>query len=268
MQNVEMIVMAFTRRKFLSILSFGAAALLFNACSASPTQRVSAPIQRKRLSPVKIAVFLDKTKSIDVNRVQPVSMADLVPIMDCVRHRGGELAVGLIRDDSNRSLERLLVPEPPESPTSPDEMQNPFLLAERRSEYEKESRAYKLKMERWQVTVDQNMAAFQDRLALLLKSPADAGRTDVWSAVRRAELFLSEPEDCWGSTPIKYTILVTDGEDNVRRKNVEIRSGSKILVVNGAAALGCLENLQPVRFESVPSAVQYIVSRETSRERS
>jgi hypothetical protein len=123
-------------------------------------------------------------------------------------------------------------------------------------------------MERWQVTVDQKMAAFQDRLAMLLKSPADAGRTDVWSAVRRAEAFQAEPDDCWRSTPIKYTVLVTDGEDNVRRKNVEIRSGSKILVVNGAGTPGCLENLQPDRFESVPSAVQYIVSRETPRERS
>jgi hypothetical protein len=211
---------------------------------------------------VKIACLPDKTASTSWTRVQQVAVEDLDPLVDLVCSRGGELAVGLIRDSSNRGLLRLTVEQPLEVPTEPDTRMNPFLLAEQQAEYAKKLRAYEDDVKKRQTRVGEAVSDFSEQLVTLLAQPADAQHTDVWGAITRGELFMAEPDDAWKGAPHKFIVAVTDGLDNVHKQRVEIRSGAQLLIVNGSATLGDLSILKPLRFESVSSAVQYLVNHE------
>lgn len=231
-------------------------------CGAPPEQRVAAAPVPQPTPPVKIACLADKTASTGWTRVQQVTVEDLDPIIDLVCDRGGELAVGLIRDSSNRGLVRLSVPQPPEAPTEPDQHMNPFLLAEVQAAYTKKLRAYQEDLNQQRARVEERLSEFSEQLQQLLEQPADAQRTDVWGAIVRGELFMGEPDDAWKVPPRKYIIAATDGLDNVRQKKVGLQSGARLLIVNSSASLGDLTVLKPLRFESVSSAVQYLVSYE------
>jgi hypothetical protein len=71
-------------------------------------------------------------------------------------------------------------------------------------------------------------------------------------------LFLCEDDLTWGKTTKKYAILITDGLDNVQGTEVPIRSGARIILVNGIASLGVLKKFNPVRFESVNACFDFI----------
>ncbi len=227
--------------------------------SATPTPASSS---NQPAPPVKIVCLPDKTASTHWTRVQQVTVEDFDPLIELVCRRGGELAVGLIRDSSNRGLLRLLVPQPPEAPVEPDRRMNPFLLAELQAAYTKKMRAYQEDLNQQRTRVEEAVSEFSEQLETLLAQPANAQRTDVWGAITRGELFMGEPDDAWKVEPRKYVIAVTDGLDNVRKQKVEMRSGARLLMVNSSASLGDLAALEPVRFESVSSAVQYLLSHE------
>lgn len=213
-------------------------------------------------SPARIAVFIDKTGSTSWTRTPDVAPDDLQPLEEILDHCGGELAVGLIRDSSNRGLLRLLISEPPVPPVAPDPHMNPFLLAEQQGAYEEKSRAYQEDLARRHREFQDRIRPFREQLKIILRQPANAPRTDIWGALLRSELFLNEPSDIWKKPPHKYAIFVTDGLDNVVRQKVVIRSGAKILVVNGSATLGDLASLNPLAFENTGSAIGYVVSLE------
>jgi hypothetical protein len=52
--------------------------------------------------------------------------AQFAPVYDRLAISGGELAVGLVRDDSNRPFARLFVPAPPEAPPARPQPKNVF----------------------------------------------------------------------------------------------------------------------------------------------
>ena len=231
-------------------------------CGAPPEQSVAAAPPSSPAPPVKIVCLPDKTASTSWTRVEQVAVEDIDPLIDLVCSRGGELAVGLIRDSSNRGLLRLLVPQPPEAPVEPDTHMNPFLLAEQQAAYAKKLRTYEDEVKKQRTLVEEAVADFSEQLETLLAQPPDAQRTDVWGAISRGELFMAEPDDAWKGTPRKFIIAVTDGLDNVHKQTVEIRSGAQLLIVNSSGSLGDLSILKPLRFESASSAVQYLVNHE------
>jgi hypothetical protein len=229
--------------------------------AGEPTAAAAAPIV-EILPAVKIAVLVDKTDSTNRTRVQQIKKEDLDTVIELITRRGGEIAVGLVADDSNRSLLRLLVPEPPEAPVEPDRRTNPFILAEQRDQYYKERRAYGEDLDRREADVGARLGAFREELAELLSRPADAPKTDIWGAVLRADLFLGEPNEVWRVAPHKYAVFATDGQDNVRKHKTQVRSGARILIANGSASLADMASLNPLQFESVASAIQYVLSQE------
>jgi hypothetical protein len=218
-------------------------------------------------APLEVAVMQDKSKSSQEYRTPQLSVGNLEPIIKQLRTCGGELAVGLIRAESNRSLARLYVPQPdlPPLPQKPsrEEAENAFAYNQAMKEYKKAraqaAKARKAARARHRREVKKRVKAFKTKLAELLETAPNAKHTDVWGGIRRAELFLSEPDAGYDKAPRKAMIVISDARDNAGKPPVEVplESGAEVLLVNGAPSLGSLKKVEPTRFESIDGAVRY-----------
>jgi len=217
--------------------------------------------------PLEVAVMQDKSRSSKEYRTPQLSVANLEPIIKQLRACGGELAVGLIRAESNRSLARLYVPQPDLPPLPPkpsrEEAENAFeydqAMMEHRKEHKKAKAARKRARARHRREVKKRVKAFKTKLAELLETAPNANYTDVWGGIRRAELFLAEPDAGYNTAPRKAMIIISDARDNAGKPPVEVplESGAEMLLVNGAPSLGSLKKVEPTRFESIDGAVRY-----------
>lgn len=239
-------------------LLWGVAAM--GSCSSAASEAGSrGDNQARSRPPVKIVCQIDKTGSgsaMGVVQPTPESFASLIGL---IGKTGGELAVGLICDRSNRPLIRLRV----EQPSQPDEVQidrtlNPFEQEQQRVAAEEKRRSPEWKRKELQQA--QLIEEFKAKLRDLLSRPANAARTDIWGAVRRSELFLNEPE-AWRLAAHRYAVFITDGIDNVYGR-VGAMPDTKLILVNSAGSVGALEVLKPLRFESQEAAFRYITVRE------
>jgi hypothetical protein len=104
-------------------------------------------------------------------------------------------------------------------------------------------------------------AAFVRSIEPLLARPADAPATDIFSALRRADVLLSEPNVFPRGTS-NVVILVSDGVETVAAGAAapRLNAPAEIVLVNGTGAIGSLATLTPVRFESLDAALRYAVT--------
>jgi hypothetical protein len=227
---------------------------------AAPTSTASASS-----NPVRVVALLDKTLSTTWTRTEHnPDPSEFEAVISLLRKTGGELAVGLIRDNSNKSLLRLPISPPPlDEPKAPNpDGENPFEYAEKQAKYEKDLAEYKERVDRWQSETDAQISSFMSKLEPLLMQAADADATDIAGALVRCDLFLSEPDEDPKRPAHRYAVLVSDGQDTVGGQIVPMQSRPKLLLVNGGGSLGSLEHLKPIRFENLRKAFQFIVSQE------
>jgi len=172
---------------------------------------------------------------------------------------GGELAVGLIRDESDRPFVRLFVPAPPELPAVGPVPANVFAAAAAKRR-EETSRTHVEEARRaWREDVAAREASFARSVEPLLARTADAPATDIWSALLRADVFLAEP-NAFPQATKNFVILVSDGVETVADGAApRLSSPAQLLLVNGAGGIGKLASLAPVRFESLDAALRYAV---------
>jgi hypothetical protein len=207
-------------------------------------------------NPVKVAVFLDKTGSWSQTQAEGLTVADLDPIFGLLRQVGGEVAIGLISDRSDRGLIRLRLERPTlVAPPCPDRRGNPYEVAVRVKKYEETAKKFAADQAAWEAKADQKIKAFVEEVQPLIAQLANSRRSDVNGALQRGEAFLSEP-DSWGT---RYLVLLSDCKDNVGAARPAI--ASKLIVTNGLASVPLLEDLKPVRFESVRAAILWIVAQ-------
>jgi hypothetical protein len=216
-------------------------------------------------TPVKVAIVPDQTGSRTWTRTPRVSSQNLSPLIDLLRSRGGEIGVGLIRDDSNRSLVRLRVDRPPAAPKEPDEEGNAFVLLEQRTRYIGLLEKYEEGRAGWEEVTREQINTFVSTLEPLLNPARAAAASDVWGALRRVDSFLAEDDTSWGGSASRWAVLVTDGQDNVGVPMASLASGAQLLVVNGSGSMGALAHLDPTQFESLDAALRHLVAREESR---
>jgi hypothetical protein len=93
------------------------AVVIFGGCGPSqqPVIRTeTAPTSLPCAAPVKVALMGDKTGSTEKTRTQQIQSEDRNQLVELISHCGGEIALGFVTDESNRSLVRLRVevPEP------------------------------------------------------------------------------------------------------------------------------------------------------------
>lgn len=239
--------------------ALAAAAATCARISAPPTKPqavgTSTPVLR---APLKLAVFLDQTRSTEVARIAKPTIADFAPLFDRLRASGGEIGFGLIRDHSNTPLIRLYLPTPPEPPASvPPAPGNIFAAANTKKRDDAERRKYEAARQAWLADATARINAFIAAVTPLLAGPDDAPRTDVRSALVRADLFLAEPSP-FPRAPECFVVLISDGLDNVNTEPIpSLKSNARVVIANGIGSLGAVEGLAPVRFEAVSAAMRY-----------
>lgn len=225
------------------------------ACSHAP--QVEQPAVATKPPALRCCVMQDLSGSIAETRTPRLTEAELRSLLGLVMARGGEVAFGIIQDRSDRPLLRLAVGEPP--PPPPPEPANPL--------YRRRWKAQRADAERarqaWDGEQQDRVAAFLKEIAARLEGPL-ARSTDVCGAIRRCDLMLGEPST---SPVIRYMLLVTDGEHNLRRSVCPetVADTTRLLLVNGSGLQGIVERYRPLRFEAVSAAVKYI-QEDTIRE--
>lgn len=244
-----------------------AVALLVAGCDPSGTtlgvteKAALAKAKSSSGSQVRIALIQDKSLSTGETRTPQLTLDDMEPLVELLGQTGGELTVGTIDNRSNRSLVRLRIDAGPEEPVAPAVADNSLERWQQQNALRKQKAEFEQQQQAWQDAMQERIAAFQTAVEPILSAPANAQHSPVWDAVRRADLFLSEPQ-VGGTEPHRYVVLITDGMDDVGAEPVPVHNGTRILMVNGAGQLGSLAMLRPQRYESIGSAVAQIVAME------
>ncbi len=210
---------------------------------------------------VKVVILLDKTGSSARHGVPNADSLAIAPLLELMTDVGGELAVGTIESVSENPLLRIRIEVPPIAPIdSSDLMPNVFLEAKVKAAYQKEMVSYTETLAQWKRSRDPSIKAFWLTLDSMISRPADQRATDIYNAVMRANTFLLESDASWNDSPLKYAILCSDGEHNSSSQPaIRPADGVEYLLVPGARE-GCLAALKPVRFESLPAAIRYILA--------
>lgn len=221
--------------------------------SATPIVVATQPI------PLKVAIFSDQSASANWTKTPPLTADHFQPIIAALAERAGELTFGLIRDDSNKGLVRLRIELPPVPPVKPERKGNPFQNAKEMQNYEAVRSQYAETRARWEQEKDDRIAIFLAAGGLLLKQPANAPRSDVWNALARANLFLSEPDAAF-SAARRVVVLVSDGADTAKARRVNLKEDITLILVNGSASVGSLGALKPQLFESVEPALRFAIT--------
>jgi hypothetical protein len=218
-------------------------------------------------APLRAIVDIDESRSMFSARVPRVSSSALAPLFERLENTGGELAVGLIRDRSDAPLLRLFVPAPPQPLVDRVMPRNVFGAAIAKKREEAERSRYALQRQVWHADAEARVNAFAGALAQHLEREPDAARTDIRSALVRANLFLAEPTTF--DHPAKnIVLLITDGIDNVNADPPPMFSApAEILLVNGNGTVAYLAPLHPVRFESLDAALRFAVAEGSRRVR-
>lgn len=248
------------------LISAGCASLSGTPRSDQSAQSAPVKASQNISTPCLFSVFDDKSRSVKSARITPIQEQDLLALINILRQTGGELSFGLIGESSNRPLLRLRIPVQPPLPVKHDS-QNAFERAEQDSAFQEEMESYETKRKQWEADVNQRIAAFLEAARPRLQEPAKDKATDISSALARAELFLNEPGAVWPAETHRLIILNSDGIATTNRKPVEIKSGARLLLINGSGSLGTLEPLHPLRFESKQAALDFIAATELGRNR-
>lgn len=241
-------------------------ALLMAGCSPSPDGSSGGPaVVASEIArpPLRIALIQDKSLSTGETRTPQMTLDDMQPLVELLGRNGGELAVSVISDRSNLSMARLRIEAGPQEPVALPPASNSLERLSQRNAFRRIKADFEKQRESWRDQMQDRIAAFQSVVEPILSMPAKAQHSPVWDAVRRADLFLCEPEAGSSSEPHRYVLLITDGIDDVSGKPVSVRRGTQILMVNGSGTMGSLGVLNPDRFESIASAVQYVVDTES-----
>ncbi|MEK6288724.1 MAG: hypothetical protein AABO57_23655 [Acidobacteriota bacterium] len=237
--------------------------VLFLAQACVGTNRGEPPAKAvtKNGPAVKVALFLDRTGSWSEMRIKPVAAEDIKPLLDLIAQTGGEIAFGIIREQSNRPLVRARIDPPPVKPEEPKKG-NPLKDVEERAKYQTLRAKYDDDKRQWESDKDQKLQRFLAEIKPLVDQEPDARVTDIWNAVARAELFLLEKDSSAAASQHSYLVLITDGLETASGKPVVLKSQAKVVLVNGAGKIGALEPLNPIRFEGLEAAMRWISATE------
>jgi hypothetical protein len=241
-----------------------AAVVMLAGCAGNarpaPKHAVVTAVSRPAVPPLRAAAFDDQTGSMRDARVGQVSPATFAPLYERLAVSGGELAFGLIRDRSDAPLVRLYVPPPPVAPRFAEaQSTNVFAAAAVKKREDSERAQYEVRLRAWRAETSARINVFASAIAPLLNQEPNAPRTDIRSALVRADVFLAEPTS-FPVPPKNVVILVTDGIDTVNGGDLPHPSApADILIVNGVGSVGYLAPLHPVRFESLDAALRFAV---------
>lgn len=217
-------------------------------------------------SSARVAILQDQTGSRTASLTPVLTPADLEPIAGLLLACGGELRVGEIRESAPGAFAALRIGAPPVPLLEPSAWPtNPFDRADARAAHEKERALSEAARAAWARESEQRVAEFRSALESRWTGQRLAHRSDVWSALERAQLFLEEPTSPLRGSVRRWLLLLSDGEHTAAPPAHAFQLDPRItlIVVNSAGHQGQLGPLNPRRFESLDAAVQWIVEEST-----
>jgi hypothetical protein len=222
---------------------------------------LSAP-ESKVCTPVKLVLVTDQTGSAPENRIAPVTASHVRVLLQAIAQCGGEMAIIGVTDDSRRPLERVVVERfRRAAPTRPPRARNPYDERRIRAAFVHDSTVYEQAFQVWRAHTNSLVDSYLRRISPILSR--DAPRTDLCSALDRADVFLRE--DGWGGAAQSYALINSDGEENVRRRGARycrtLPAATEILVVSGSGSLGVLADYPHHLFESLEPAIRWLNER-------
>jgi hypothetical protein len=229
--------------------------------SAMGSKAEAAPGEQKRF--IKIALLSDRSGSIDSTRTPAITAEQLEELIAFLRRHSGEIAFGFIDDDSNQPFVRLRIERRQSAPPPPEAKNNPYEQEKFINQYKAALRQFRERDQQWQTETDRRVEAFmasvRPMLACLHEKGCRSGSTDVVEGLKRADLFLAEPEEA--ATKTNILLLVTDGLETVRPNTLPpaLRSKPRIILVNGSASLGILQSYDVVAVEGIDAAIRRVV---------
>jgi hypothetical protein len=244
----------------------------------SPTVTTPQPSEAANLKPPQI-IFItnDKTGSTKSSKVPSLTIDSVMPLVREVAKYGGEVRIGNTCTDSDLPLVAFYSPEPPSPVGTPPQKPtlqtagNPLNLPKLNTEYRKQLEAHQQQeaarnhevAERDRSNA-QKMDTFSTRVQALLKQPANCGATDIIGMMKRADLYMNEPDGNWRQKPRKVALLITDGLETVKAnpKPIEWTAKAEVVLVSSGGEAGILKPLLTnTPFESIDAAVRYIIGR-------
>jgi hypothetical protein len=182
-------VLTFARRA--AAPAFATAVTVTLACGDQPTPPAASEDTacRRDAGPVRVAVLHDPAGTNGAGT--QVAAADLDPLIDVVRCRGGELYVAVVAGRDSPPL-RLRIAPPPQPPTPPPHDPNPVRARPAKAAYERDLIEWRQKLAQRDDALAPDMAAFTAALGpLLAREPQ--GASDIWPAVRGVRAYFIEP---------------------------------------------------------------------------
>lgn len=208
--------------------------------------------------PVKIVVLEDQTGSRTTTRTEQVTPASLEPCIALLKETSGVLLVGAIRDTSNRTLIRLVIPPAPPRPVARPLPSNAFEALDVQALNDREQSAYEALDGEWQQDVDARVAEFLRNVEELTSNPKLAWRSAVAAAIARADAAVAEPETV-SSEGRRFVVLSSDAVETTGKAITPLRSGAMLVVVNGAGILGSAAVVPGVQqFENLAAALLWV----------
>lgn len=248
--------------------------------------------QAKALPPVRIAVVIDRVGDGSAPQAHALD-----PLVELVRRRGGELAVGVVSSEE-RPLARLRL-EPPAQPRRTGNR-----IADRH-----ERKQFEATAEATGEQARQALSTFEAEVAALVTLPLNGD--SPWHVLRQTGVFLSEPGatgawliyvgdrtgrpgciDVYGAPDVEPGFTFTDERgvtyrccpsgvwmrDDVVGATCDVPAdqasapaaqwippSARILSVRTAAGAGPLDDFGALRFGSLEAAVQYVLREEGER---
>ncbi len=217
-------------------------------------------------APVKVVVIQDKTGSTNWTRTPQLTLEDFDAPISLLKRSSGELAFGLIRDSSNRGLVRLHIDPAPVPPAETARTGHVFVDMRAANAYRAARAQYQQQLAVWQSATEANIALFKRQIQPLLDSAPNARASDVFGAIRRADLLLSEPEAAGKERAHRWILVASDGQHNQGPAMANgLSSGARLVCVNSAGeSCGSLERFKPLKMESISSGIRYLIETEMS----
>ena len=231
----------------------------------APAVQLPPPLQAT--GPVLVSVLVDFSASISFYGVEIPNTQALLPLIQLIDERGGELGVGAIQENPSTPLLRLRIPPPEKGLEPPDESVNVFTRKKRLRAYRKALPEHQERERQRRARNKTLIEAYLPRLEAFLSKSASAQTTDLWGNVNRANLMLMEPSLYWTGSmkiaPLRFLVVVSDGRHNSAASEFK-RPDKSIVVcaVSGSRGLGDLGKIRGISFfESTASAVYYVVAK-------
>jgi hypothetical protein len=219
--------------------------------------------------PIKFVIGIDLTDSSDVNRVVTPATEQIKDAALVVERVGGQLRIDAIGSQSDTSMIAVSfaepeAPLPPLEPAPNEDSVNPLERPALREKYQakkvlhdSEQQKHDQREARRNADNQRKLEAFLAKVTPLLKLRGTQKSTDIVGMGKRMNLFLKEPYLTKGQAARQIALLVTDGEETIKKnpEAVKFADGTEVIIVCAGSGTGILKGQQ---FENLDSAIRYL----------